>query len=69
MYAWENGLYVLPKFQIVTNYLSGDNDIYLAPELGFSRKNTTMFAKPGFGIDASPGERQWELEVGVRVQF
>ena len=69
MYAWENGLYVLPEFQIVTNYLTEDNDIYLAPELGFERKGTTIYVKPGFGIDAQPGERQWGLELGLRVQF
>ena len=69
MYAFENGVHFLPEFQVVTNYLTGNNDIYLAPEVGFTRKGTTFFSKPGFGIDAGPGERQWGLELGLRVQF
>lgn len=69
MKAWKNGVYVLPEFQALTNYLNGGTDFYMAPELGLSRKGTTAYVKPGFGIDDGPGERQWGLEFGFRVQF
>jgi len=69
MYAWENGVYVLPEFQALTNYLSGNNDIYVAPEVGYSTKRTTIYVKPGIGIAPDKNDRQWGLEFGARVQF
>jgi hypothetical protein len=67
MYAWESGLYVLPEFQALTNYLTGNSDFYVAPEVGYNHKRTILYVKPGFGIDQKPGDRQWGLEVGGRV--
>lgn len=69
MYAWENGVYVLPEFQVLTNYLTGNNDIYVAPEIGYSRKGTIGYIKPGVGIDPDNNDRQWGLEVGVRILY
>ncbi len=69
MYAFPSGVYVLPELQIVTNYLSGNSDIYFAPELGISIKGTTFYAKPGFGFSPSPGDREWGIDFGVRVAF
>jgi hypothetical protein len=69
MYAWESGVYVLPEFQALTNYRTGNNDFYVAPEVGYSHQRTTLYVKPGFGIDPDPGDRQWGLELGARVQF
>jgi hypothetical protein len=69
MYALPNGLYTLPELQILTNYFTGNSDIYLAPEIGYSQKGTTIYFKPGYGIDQQPGDRQWGLELGVRVMF
>jgi hypothetical protein len=69
MYALKNGLYALPEFQAVTNYFTGNTDYYFAPEVGFSRKGTTFYVKPGIGIAPDANDRQWGLEFGVRVMF
>ncbi|MFO0851021.1 MAG: hypothetical protein U0871_21075 [Gemmataceae bacterium] len=69
MYAWESGVYTLPELQILTNYLTGNNDIYVAPEVGYSHKGTTAYVKPGIGITPDYNDRQWGLEVGVRVMY
>jgi hypothetical protein len=69
MYALPSGLYALPEFQAVTNYFNGNTDFYFAPEIGYSHKRTTIYVKPGFGIDAEPGDRLWGIEFGARVMF
>lgn len=69
MYAWESGFYTLPELQLLTNYRTGNNDIYFAPEVGYSRKGTTLFLKPGIGIAPDVNDRQWGLDFGARVQF
>jgi len=69
MYAWESGLYVMPEFQVLTNYLTGNNDIYVAPEFGLSAKGVTFYCKPGVGLSPDQNDRQWGLDFGVRVQF
>jgi hypothetical protein len=69
MYAWESGIYVLPEVNIQTNYLTGNNDFYVAPEIGYSLKRTTFYVKPGIGIAPDVNDRQWGIEFGVRCQF
>ena len=69
MYAWESGAYVLPEFQVLTNYLTGNNDIYVAPEIGYSHKRTILYVKPGIGIAPDQNDREWGLEFGARIQF
>lgn len=69
MYAWESGAYVLPEFQAVTNYIDGNNDFYVAPEMGYSHKGTTAYLKPGIGIAPDLKDREWGLEFGFRVLF
>ena len=69
MYAWESGMYVLPEFQVVTNYLTGNNDTYFAPEFGHSAMGTTFYCKPGFGMSPDTNDRQTGIEFGARVQF
>jgi hypothetical protein len=41
----------------------------VAPEIGYSRKGTTAYVKPGVGIDPDFNDRQWGLEIGFRVQY
>ncbi|OYW19005.1 MAG: hypothetical protein B7Z55_09655, partial [Planctomycetales bacterium 12-60-4] len=62
MYAWQNGVYTLPEFQLLTSYLSGNNDVYVAPEFGYSHQGTTLYVKPGVGINPDPNDREWGLE-------
>ncbi|WP_145248391.1 hypothetical protein [Aeoliella mucimassa] len=69
MYAWQSGAYILPEFQIVTNYKTGNNDTYIAPEFGYSSKGTTLYCKPGAGLSPDQNDRQWGFELGMRVQF
>lgn len=69
MYAWKSGFYVLPEFQVLTNYLTWNNDVYVAPEIGYSHKRTTLYVKPGIGIAPDQNDRQWGIEFGGRFQF
>lgn len=69
MYAWQSGLYVLPEAQLVSNFITGDQDAYVAPEVGYSTKGTTLYVKPGVGISPDPGNREWGIEFGARIQF
>ena len=69
MYAWDSGLYTLPEFQVLTNYNTGNNDAYVAPEVGYSHRNSTLYVKPGIGIHPDFNDRQSGIEFGARVQF
>jgi hypothetical protein len=69
MYAWPSGLYVLPEFQVVTDFLNSNNDVYFGWEVGYSTKGSTFYIKPGIGICPNPGDREWGIEFGLRVQF
>jgi hypothetical protein len=69
MYAWSNGIYALPEFQALTNYLTGNNDFYVAPEIGYSHKGTTAYVKPGVGIDPDANDRKWGFELGFRILY
>jgi hypothetical protein len=68
--AFESGVYVLPEVQILIDYQNrGDLDVYLAPEVGFSRKGTTIFLKPGFGLNPDPNNRYVGVSFGIRQGF
>ena len=69
MYAWKGGIYMLPEVNIATDYLSGNNDFYVAPEVGYSSKRAIFFVKPGIGIAPDVNDRQWGIDFGIRVQF
>lgn len=69
MYAWQSGIYTLPELQILTNYQTGNNDTYFAPEFGYSKKGTTLYCKPGFGFDPDLNDRQWGIDFGARIMF
>ncbi len=68
--AFESGVYVLPEVQILIDYQNrGDLDVYLAPEVGFSKKGTTVFLKPGFGLNPDPNNRYVGVNFGIRQGF
>jgi hypothetical protein len=68
--AFTSGLYVLPEAQILVDFQNdNDLDVFLAPEVGYSRKGTTVFFKPGFGINADANNRQVGVSFGVRSSF
>jgi len=70
MYAWSNGIYVLPEMQIITNYRTGDSDFFPRFELGKAFKDgTTFYVKPGVGIDPDAQNRTWGIEFGVKCVF
>jgi hypothetical protein len=69
MYAWPNGAYVLPEFQVATDFVNSNNDTYAAWEVGYSTKGSTFYVKPGCGLNPDFGDRRWGVEFGVRVQF
>lgn len=68
--AFASGVYVLPEAQILIDYQNGnDLDVFLAPEVGFSKKGTTVYVKPGFGINPDPNNRYFGVNFGVRQSF
>jgi hypothetical protein len=70
MKAFESGFYLLPEAQLLIDYRNGgDIDAFLAPEVGFSRKGTTIFAKPGFGINPDANNRYYGINFGIRQDF
>jgi hypothetical protein len=58
-----------PSFKCWTNYDSGNNDTYFAPEVGYSAKGTTFYVKPGFAFEPNLNDRQGGIEFGAPVQF
>lgn len=69
MYAFENGFYLLPEAQLVSNFKTGNQDCYLAPEMGYSTKGATFYIKPGWGVNPDTNDRSWGIECGIRVIF
>jgi hypothetical protein len=51
------------------NSLNSNNDACVGWEVGYSTKGTTFYIKPGIGICPNPGDREWGIEFGLRVQF
>jgi hypothetical protein len=62
---------MLPEFNMVIDYRNGGNiDAYIAPEIGYVYKGTTLYAKPGFGITPDgPTDRNVGVEFGFRLAF
>lgn len=69
MYQWENGLYVMPEVQQLTNFRHHDSDTYLSPEIGYTHNGTTLFVRAESGHDSDGIERQWAIEGGIRWNF
>jgi hypothetical protein len=70
MNAWESGIYVLPEAQMIIDYTNINRlDVFLAPEVGYSWKGTTLFGKPGFGINPGENNRYVGINFGLRQDF
>jgi hypothetical protein len=70
MNAWQSGLYVLPEAQLLIDYTNTNRlDVFPMPEVGYSRKGTTFFVKPGLGINPGPNNRKVGVNFGIRQDF
>ncbi len=72
MYAFPTGTYLLPELQIITDYKdAGRTDLFFRPEFGqvLSRDGTTVYVKPGMQFNHLDRNRDWGIEVGLRLTF
>ncbi len=69
-----SGYYLLPEVQVIYDFEVPDEEsafsLWFGPEVGKSFQaggtGITTYIKPGFGINADPGERKWSVEMGMR---
>jgi len=64
-----DGLYLLVEAQPVYDFMESDFDFWIAPELGKAMEWGAIYAKPGWGIDTEPEDRDFTLEIGFRYFF
>ncbi len=64
-----DGLYVLTEFQPVYDFMESDFDFWIGPEFGKAMPWGAIYAKPGWGIDTEPEDRDFTLEIGFRYFF
>jgi hypothetical protein len=72
MYAFPTGTYLLPELQIITDYEEGGRtDLFFRPEFGqaLSKDGTTVYVKPGTQFNHLNFNRDWGIEVGLRLTF
>jgi hypothetical protein len=65
-----DGLYVLTEFQTIYDFMENDFDAWIAPEFGkIVKEGLIVYAKPGWGIDPEPNDREFTFEFGVRIFY
>ena len=70
MYAFDNGMYLLPEMQPIYDWNADEFSLFVMPEVGkILAPGRIAYVKPGFGIDTDPNEREWGVEIGFRYFF
>jgi len=64
-----DGLYILTEFQPVYDFMESDFSFWIGPEFGKAMEWGAIYAKPGWGIDNGPNDRDFTFEVGFRYFF
>ncbi|MHC4910523.1 MAG: hypothetical protein ACYTGP_06910 [Planctomycetota bacterium] len=65
-----DGLYILTEFQPIYDFMEGDFDLWIGPEFGkIVKEGFIVYAKPGFGIDPEPEDRDFTFEMGMRIFY
>lgn len=65
-----DGLYILTEVQPIYDFMTSDFDLWIGPEFGkVVNEDFVVYAKPGFGIDTDPEDRDFTFEVGVRIFY
>ena len=64
-----DGLYILTELQPVYDFMESDFDLWIAPEFGKATDWGAIYAKPGWGIDTEPEDRDFTFEIGFRYFF
>ncbi len=64
-----DGLYMLTEFQPVYDFMESDFDLWIGPEFGKAMPWGAIYAKPGWGIDTEPEDRDFTFEVGFRYFY
>ncbi len=64
------GIYLLTEVQPIYDFMTGDFDIWIAPEIGkLVSDGFIIYAKPGWGIETDPEDRDFTFEVGMRIFY
>jgi hypothetical protein len=65
-----DGLYILTEFQPIYDFEDSDFDFWFGPEFGkIIKDGFIIYAKPGWGVDPDPEDREFTFEIGVRYFF
>ncbi len=67
----QSGYYMLAELQTICDFKNSDDwEVWIGPEFGkILKPGRILYAKPGFGIDPDPDEREWSFEIGYRHFF
>ena len=50
--------------------MESDFDLWIGPEFGkIVKDGFIVYAKPGWGIDPEPNDREFTFEVGMRIFY
>ena len=63
-------IYLLPEFQPIYDFENDHFSFWVGPEIGkMFGPGRIGYIKPGFGVgvDDPAGDREWTLEIGVRI--
>ena len=70
MYAFQNGMYLLPELQPIYDWNEDEFSLYVMPEVGkILAPGRIAYIKPGYGVDPDENDREWGLELGFRYFF
>jgi len=65
-----DGIYLLPEFQPVYDFENDEFSFWAGPEFGkILSAGNVVYVKPGWGVDAEAGEREFTFEAGWRWFF
>jgi hypothetical protein len=65
-----SGIYALPEIQFIYDFKNDKESLWIGPEIGkLLAPGRILYAKPGFGIDPDPADREFTFEAGFRWFF
>lgn len=65
-----SGIYALPEIQFIYDFKNDHESLWIGPEIGkLLAPGRILYAKPGFGIDPDPVDREFSFEAGFRWFF
>ena len=65
-----SGLYFMLEMQPIYDFIESDFDLWIGTEFGkIIKPGLVFYAKPGWGIDPDPEDREFTFECGMRYFF